>query len=59
MNERQAAQQKAELDQQVLQNIENFNKVTQYFIIIKYIKTLKTKQNNKIANFFKRIKWNF
>lgn len=52
MNERQAAQQKAELDQRVLQNIENFNKVTQYFIIIKYIKTLKTKQNNKIANFF-------
>lgn len=46
MNKKQAAQQKAELDQQVLQKIENLNKVIQYFIIIKNIKILKTKQNN-------------
>lgn len=33
MNEKQAAQQKAELDQQVLQKIENLNKVMQYLTL--------------------------
>lgn len=47
MNERQAVQQKAELDQQVLQKIENLNKVIQYFIIIKNIKILKTNKTKQ------------
>lgn len=47
MNEKQATQQKAELDQQVLQKTENLNKVIQYFIIIKNIKILKTNKTKQ------------
>lgn len=57
MNEKQATQQKAELDQQVLQKTENLNKVIQYFIIIKNIKILKTNKTKQYRQ--PRIKWNF